>query len=292
MKHYYLFLLPALAYFILFCYKPMYGIVIAFKDYNFADGIVGSPWVGWKNFQDLFSDMMFYRVLRNTLIISLLKLAFGLPAPIILALLLEEVGVRKLKKWFQTISYLPYFISWVILASIIAEVLSPSRGIVNYVLTLFGMEPVYFLTDPHFFRPMLIFTHVWATVGWSSIVYIAAISGIDQQLYESAVIDGANRFKQIIHITLPSIMPVITVVSILSLGGVLSAGFDQIFNLYNPLVYNVADVIDTYVYRVGLLSGGQFSYSTAVGLFQSGIGFLLLLLVNTIVRRFNESTLW
>ena len=289
----YVFFLPVFIYFVLFHYRPMYGVIIAFKKFNFSDGILGSPWVGLEYFRQLFTDSMFSRVVRNTIVISVLRIIFGFPAPIILALLLEEIKHVRFKKFSQSVSYLPHFISWMILGSIVKEVFSPSRGIVNFVISLFGVTPIHFLTEPAYFRAILITTGIWASVGWASIVYLAAISGIDSQLYESAVIDGAGRFKRIRFITIPSIMPVIAIIFILGLGGVMNAGFDQVFNLYNPMVYRVADIIDTYVYRVGLASGGgNFSYTTAVGLFKNVIGLALLLTVNTIVRKFGDYAIW
>lgn len=291
MRWYYLFLLPSLAVMIVFHYKPMYGVLIAFKDYRILDGILGSPWVGFTHFRRLFDSPLFYRVLTNTAIISCLRIVFGFPAPIVLALLLNEVRSITYKRVVQTISYLPHFISWVVLGGIIREVLSPSRGAVNFVISALGGKPIYFLAEPAWFRTVLISTGVWQGVGWGSIVYLAAISSIDVQQYEAAHIDGATRLQQARHITLPSIMPVVTVLFLLSLSSILNAGFDQVFNLYNPVVMSVGDIIDTYVYRVGLL-GFEYSFATAVGLFKNVIGFVLVVAVNAITGRFSEYGLW
>jgi putative aldouronate transport system permease protein len=291
MRWYYLFLLPAMVVMVLFHYKPMYGIVIAFKDYQILDGILGSPWVGLAHFRRLFDSALFYRVLANTAIISCLRIVFGFPAPILLALLLNEVKSFRYKRVVQTISYLPHFISWVVLGGIIKEVLSPSRGAVNYIISLLGGKPIYFLAEPSWFRTVLIATGVWQGVGWGSIVYLAAISSIDVQQYEAAHIDGATRLQQARLITLPSIMPVVTVLFLLSLSSILNAGFDQVFNLYNSMVMSVGDIIDTYVYRVGLL-GFEYSFATAVGLFKNVIGFVLVVTVNAITGRFSEYGLW
>jgi len=287
MYFYYLLLLPVIAYFILFHYIPMYGVQLAFKDYRILDGIAGSPWVGLKHFIRLFTGPFFGQILSNTLIISFYRIVFGFFAPIVFALLLNEITNIWLKRITQTISYLPYFISWVILGGIMIEMLSPSRGVVNYVITLFGGEPIYFLTEPKYFVSILIISGIWQSVGWSSIIYLAAISSIDAEQYDSAYIDGANRFHMMLYITLPSIKSIIIILFILGFGGVLSSGFDQIFNLYNAAVLSVADVIDTYVYRVGL-NDMQYSYSTAVGLFKNVVGFILVILCNFIVKKISE----
>lgn len=286
-RWHYLFLLPAIACIFIFSYIPMYGVVLAFKDYRFVDGILGSPWIGFKHFETIFNSTLFYRVIRNTLLISFYRLLFGFPAPIILALLLNEINNRIFKRITQTISYLPYFISWVILAGIIIEILSPKRGVINFVISLFGVQPMHFLTLPQYFRPILVITGIWQGVGWGTIIYLAALSGIDSEQIEAAYIDGARRFHIIRWIIIPTIMPVISIVLILNLGSILNAGFDQIFNLYNPMVYETGDIIDTYTYRAGLMDM-EYGYSTAVGLFKNVVGFLLIITANIIVRRFNE----
>lgn len=288
---YYLMLAPALLGFLVFHYFPMYGVIMAFKNYRFIDGIWGSPWIGLDNFSQLFGDMFFWRILRNTLLISGLHILFGFPAPILLALLFNELVNGSFKRVVQTISYLPHFMSWVILSGIMIELLSPSRGALNYVITLFGGEPIHFLANPDTFVGVLVVSHLWQSVGWGSIIYLAAIAGINQDQYESATIDGANRFHQIRYITLPSLVPVMTVLFILNVGGVMNAGFDQIFNLYNPAVYSVADIIDTYVYRIGLIDT-KYGFSTAVGLFKNVVALVLVVGTNYIVKRFNEYGIW
>ncbi len=286
-----LMFLPVALYFIIFKYIPMYGITMAFKDYKIKYGILGSPWIGLQNFRDLFELASFSRAIRNTIIISLLKLVTGFPCPIILALLLNEVRHLKFKKTVQTISYLPHFLSWIILAGIFYQFLSPSTGMVNYILSQFGIKPIYFMGSNEWFRFTLVVTNIWKGIGWSSIIYLAAIAGIDLNLYEAAVCDGANRFQRMWSITIPSILPTITVLLILDVGGIMSAGFDQIFNLYNPAVYETADIIDTYVYRMGI---GEMKYSmaTAVGLFQNVIGFFLVITTNFISKKISNYGIW
>lgn len=290
-RYYFILLLPALVLFILFRYLPMYGIVVAFKDYRFREGIIGSPWVGFEHFQALFASVMFQRVVSNTLIISFLRILFGFPAPIILALLINEIGSRKYKRTIQTISYLPHFISWVVMAGIFIELLSPSRGVVNYVITALGGEPIYFLASEEWFRSVLVITGIWKTVGWGSVIYLAAISSIDPEKYEAAVVDGANIFQQMWYITLPSIKHVMIVMLILRIGRVMDAGFDQVFNLYNDKVLPVADIIDTYVYRTGVRYM-NYSFASAVGLFKNVIGFALVFGADRFAKRIGERGLW
>ncbi len=291
MRYFYLLLLPVAAYFILFHYKPMYGLVIAFKDYKILSGIMQSPFVGLKHFRRLFDSPMFARVLRNTIIISALRVGFGFPAPILFALLLNEISHVRYKKIVQTISYLPHFISWVVLGGIVREMLSPSRGIVNWIIGLFGVEPIYFMAETELFRGVLIITGIWQSVGWGTVVYLAALASIDAAQYEAATIDGANRFQQVRYITIPSIVPVMVVLLLLNLSHILNAGFDQVFNLYSPVVYEVSDIIDTYVYRVGLM-GFDYSFATAVGLFKNLVGFALVIVVNFLTRTFTGHGLW
>ena len=284
----YVLLLPTLVYFIVFHYVPMYGIIIAFKDFSIQKGILGSSWAGLKNFNRLFESTIFYTVLRNTVVISVYRLLLGFPAPIIFALGINEIAQRKLKSLVQTISYLPHFISWVVMAGIIMELLSPTRGAVNYLITLLGGEPVVFLSEPRYFRSILVITGIWKEIGWGSIIYLAAIAGIPSEQYESAYIDGASHLGVIRHIILPSILPVVSIMFILQLGNVLNAGFDQVFNLYNPTVYEVGDIIDTYTYRVGLGNDMQYSYSTAVNFFKNLVGFILVVATNLLVRNIGE----
>jgi putative aldouronate transport system permease protein len=293
-RAYYVVFLPVAAYFIIFHYIPMYGVVIAFKTFNISKGLLGSPWADplWLNFQRAFSSQIFQRAFRNTVIISILKSIVAFPAPVVFALLLDELPFTRYKKVVQTISYIPHFISWVILGGIISKLLSPSTGAVNYLITLFGGQPRIFMGDPSAFRPIVLISHIWQSIGWGAIVYLAAIAGIDQEQYESARIDGASRLALIRYITLPCLVPVISILFTLGLAGVLSAGFDQIFNLYNATTYSTGDIIDTYVYRVGLI-GMEYGYSTAVGLFKNIVGLILVLSTNAIVRRIDpESALF
>jgi len=288
----YLFFLPVLAYFFIFNYLPMYGVTLAFKNFNYRLGIAGSPWVGLQYFNRLFNSKMFMNVMINTLQITLKRIVFGFPAPIILALLINEITHVRYKRVVQTISYLPYFLSWVIIGGIMKELLSPSRGLVNYFLGFLGMEPIYFLTQPEMFQTILIISGIWAEVGWGTVIYLAAISGVDQELYEAAVSDGAGRWRCIWNITLPSITPIISILFILGMAGILNGGFDQVFNLYNSQVYSTGDIIDTYVYRIGLLDM-NFSLSTAVNLFKNVVGLILVLGTNMITRRINrDNALW
>ena len=284
-------ILPTIAFFILFKYVPMYGLIMAFTDFKVNLGIMGSPWAGLSNFEQIFSMATFGRAMRNTLIISLLKLAAGFPMPIILALVLNEVRHLRFKKVVQTVSYLPYFLSWVVLAGVFIQLFSPSTGLVNYILGLFGIEPIYFMGDKNWFRPMLVVTDVWKNMGWSSIIFLAAIASIEQSMYEAALCDGANRFQRMWHITLPNILPTITVLLILNIGHLLDAGFDQIFNLYNGAVYETSDIIDTYVYRLGI-GDMKYSLATAVGLFKNTIGFLLVVGTNFISKKVTDSGIW
>lgn len=285
-KYLYLMILPAIVFLIIFKYMPMYGVIIAFKNYRFADGIWGSHWVGLHYFGRMFADSTFLTVLRNTLVISLLKLFVGYSGEIAFALILNEVVSTKLKKITQTVSYLPHFVSWVVLAGVFKQLLS-LNGPVNGLVELLGGEKQIFLANSTLFVPILILTDMWRQVGWGSIIMLAAITGIDKALYESASIDGANRFQKMMKITLPSLMPVITIMFLVKVGNILNGGFDQIFNLYSPLVMNVGDIIDTYVYRVGLLNM-DFSYSTAIGLFKNVVGVTLMLIVNRTTKQANQ----
>ncbi len=288
-----LMLLPVIAYFIIFKYIPMGGIIIAFKDYRIVEGMLGSRWIGFANFREVFHTLTFTRSVRNTLIISVLKLAIGFPAPIILALLLNEVRHPGYKKVVQTISYLPHFLSWVIMAGILEQLLSPNNGAVNALLTaLTGVKKsIYFLGDNHYFRGTIVVTDVWKGIGWGSIIYLATIASIDPALYEAAICDGANRRQRTWYITLPSILPTITVMLILNLGSILDAGFDQILNLYNSAVYETGDIIDTYVYRYGI-GDMKYDISTAVGLFKNIIGFILVIFTNFVAKKIGGDGIW
>lgn len=271
----YIMLIPAFLYYFIFCYGPMYGVILAFKDYWASKGIWGSPWVGLANFKEIFASTKFWQVFRNTLIINIGRLIFGFPVPIILSLLINEMGSMKYKRCIQTIIYLPHFISWVVISGILFALLS-NDGMVNSLLAEFGLDKINFLTSTKAFRPLVIISDIWKEMGWGTIIYLAAISGISQDMYEAAEIDGANRFKRIIYITLPSIVPTISVLLIMKLGGLMAGSFDQIFNLYNEAVYEVGDIIDTYNYRTGLTQG-RFATATAVGLFLNLINMIMLI---------------
>ncbi|MFC0471032.1 ABC transporter permease [Halalkalibacter kiskunsagensis] len=286
-------ILPAILYFAIFQYGPMYGLQIAFKDYKFMDGIVGSAWVGFEHFRYMFQLDSFWEVFRNTILISLYKFVFGFPAPIIFALLLNELRHVLFKRVVQTVSYFPHFVSWVILAGIFTQFLSPSIGPINIFIKALGFEPIYFLADPSWFRTLLVSSDIWKDLGWGTIIYLAALAGINPELYESARVDGANRFQRVMKITLPSMYPVITIMAILSVGKLIMDDFDQIFNLYNPAVYSVADVASTYMYRQGLVNL-QYSFATAVGLFKNVISLVMVILANMIARKIsgNENSLW
>ena len=292
-KNRYLLILfiPAVLYYSIFQYAPLYGIQIAFKDYIFRLGIWDSPWVGFDNFRSLFSIASFKQVLLNTIIISFYKLIFGFPAPILFAILLSEIRFGRFKKTVQTISYLPHFVSWVVLGGLFMQLLSPSSGPVNMALSAMGIKPIYFLADASWFRFILVVTSIWKSVGWSSIIYLAAITGVDPELFEAAAIDGAGRLRRIASITLPSIVPVITIMFIFASGSIINDDFDQIFNLYNPSVYKVGDVLGTYIYRVGLIDM-KYSFSAAVGLFKNIIAFTLIVVTNSITKRINEYGIW
>ncbi len=290
-KHWmlYLMILPGIIYYIVFKYIPLMGSVIAFQDYQIFNGILGSPWVGLENFKHLLHYQDFHEVLRNTALIALYQLIFQFPAPIILALLFNEVRLLIVKKTVQSLFYLPHFLSWVVVGGIVFELLA-SQGLVNAIRDLFGLEPILFMQEEGYFRSIVIISGIWKEVGWGTIIYLAAITGINPSLYEAAVIDGANRFKQTIYITLPLLLPTISVLFLLNIGNFLELGFDQIFNLLTPMTYSVGDIIETYVYRAGVLQG-QYSLTTAIGLFQSVIGFALLWIFNRLARK-SEQGLW
>lgn len=271
---FHLMLLPGVILVLIFKYIPMVGLSIAFQDYSPLFGIFDQDWCGLENFRYIFSLSTFPRVIYNTMFIALLKIIAGILVPVTFALMLNEVRNIGYKRTLQTVVYLPHFISWVALAGIFLDVLSLD-GILNSMLSRLGLQAVYFLGDEKIFPYTMVVTDVWKTFGWNAIVYLAAITGIDPQLYEAAYLDGAGRFRQTLHVTLPGIMPIVVLMSILSIGNVLRAGFDQIFNLYSPLVYSTGDIIDTFVYRLGIL-GAQFGPATAVGLFQSAVSFVLI----------------
>ncbi|TDF94062.1 ABC transporter permease [Paenibacillus piri] len=286
----YLMALPVIAYYLIFDYGPMYGASIAFKDFSAMKGITGSPWVGFQNFSDFFKDVYFTRIVRNTLLLSVYNLIFGFPAPIILALLLNEVRKQLFKRFVQSVTYLPHFISVMVLCGLIVDFTS-RNGIINDLLAFMGMERVTMLLKPELFRSIYVGSNIWQELGWGSIIYLAALAGIDQDLYEAATIDGAGRFKQMLHVTIPGIMPTVIILFILKMGSMMNVGFDKIFLLYNPLTYETSDVISTYVYRKGILEA-NYSFSAAVGLFNSIINFVLLVATNQFSKKVNETSLW
>jgi putative aldouronate transport system permease protein len=283
-RHLYLLLLPLLVYYLVFHYGPMYGITVAFQDYNMFRGMFRSKWIGLENFQRIFTTSDFYVVLRNTLMLNFLQLAMGFPAPIILALLLNEVRRMAFKRVVQTVAYLPHFLSWVIVASLVITLLSPSSGIVNHLIATLGGKPIHFMGDKTWWVVIYVLAGIWKDAGWGTIIYLAALTAIDPALYEAATIDGANRWRQTQHITLPGIASTILVLFLLNVGHIVSVGFDQPFLLGNGAVIGVSDVISTYVYRIGLLSL-DISRSAAVGLFQSVVNFLTLLVANFLSNR-------
>ena len=289
-KYVYLMAVPVIAFYVIFHYMPMYGAIIAFKNFRPGLGIWGSPWVGLTHFESFFSGVFFGRLIRNTLTINFYALILGFPAPIILALLLNEVRHSVFKRAVQTISYLPYFISVVVVCGMIMDFFS-GDGLVNYIITAFGGDRVRFLARPEYFRSIFVGSGIWQGVGWGSIIYLAAISGIDAELYEAAVIDGAGRWKQILHVTLPGLSTTIIILLILRFGEMMTIGYEKIILLYNPSTYETADVISSYVYRRGLLKA-DYSFSTAVGLFNSAVNLVLLYAANTISRKVNDTSLW
>ena len=283
--------LPAIVYYILFKYLPIYGVQIAFKKYMFRLGVANSPWVGFDNFKKLFGMASFWEVLRNTFVISGLKLLFGFPAPIILALMLNEVRNVHFKRVVQTVSYLPHFLSWVILSGIFIQFLSPSIGPINILIKSLGGKPIYFLGDDKWFRSVLIVTHIWKSVGWGTIVYLAALTNINPEYYQAAHIDGATRWHCTRYITLPSLAPVITIMMIFAVGGIIEDDFSQVYNMYNEAVLSVGDVISTYTYRRGLVKM-DYGFAAAVDLFKNVIAFVFIITANTVANRINEYGIW
>lgn len=286
----YLMAIPVILFYALFCYLPMVGIVIAFQDFSPAKGIWGSDWVFLDNFINFFTDYQFPRLLANTLLLSGGLILFGFPIPIILALLINELHWQKYKRVIQTVSYLPHFISLVVICSLITEFTS-SSGLFNQILSLFGVEPSTWLMNPKLFKPIFIISDIWQHCGWSSIVYLAALSSIDPGLYEAATIDGAGRFKQLLHVTLPALIPTITILFIMRIGNVMSLGYEKVILLYNPLNMESADIISSFAYRKGILDM-DYGFSTAVGLFNSVVNFGFLWLANTFSKKMTENSLW
>jgi len=282
---------PCIVFYAIFRYGPLYGLIIAFKDYSVYTGILNSPWVGFKHFERFFSGPDFFLLFRNTFLLGFFSLIFSFPFPIILAILLNEVRVRWFKKFVQTASYLPTFLSVVIISSMITDFLSPNNGIVNKLLNQFGFESKYFLIDPEWFRPIYVLSDIWANTGYEAIIFLAAIAGINPTLYEAARVDGASRMRMMWHVTLPSLMPTVLVMFILKTGSMFRIGYEKVLLLYNSMTYNVADVFSTFVYRKGLLES-NYSYGAAVGLFEALVGLVMLLSANLISKRLGGKGLW
>ncbi|RKN70661.1 ABC transporter permease [Paenibacillus ginsengarvi] len=286
----YVMLLPVLAFYVVFHYVPMYGAIIAFKDFSPRLGIWGSDWAGLDHFRTFFTGAYFWRTIKNTILISFYELIFGFPAPIILALLLNEVKNSLFKRTVQTVTYLPHFISLVVICGIIKD-FTVSGGVINDIIVFFGGERVSLLLEAEWFRTIYVSSGVWQHIGWGTIIFLAALSGVDQEQYEAARMDGAGRWKQMLHVTLPGLMPTIVILLILNIGRMMNVGFEKIILLYNPGTYETADVISSYVYRVGL-QDFNYSFSSAVGLFNSVINFVLVIFSNWISRKLNDTSLW
>lgn len=288
----YLLIIPAFTLLVIFHYIPIYGIVMGFENFSPFKGIMHSEWVGLKNFQYFIMDENFWRVMRNTIIINFYQLVLGFPVPIIFAIFLNELTLVRYKKFVQTVSYLPYFISWVVAAGIVVSVLSPDGGIINsFLQKIFDIEPIYFLTKEKYFRGIVVISNIWKGFGMSAVYYLAALTSIDPELYEAARIDGAGRMKQIWYITLPGIKSIAIVLLVLQIGSMMNIGFEQIFLLYNPMVYNVGDVISTYTYRLGI-EQTRYSLTTAIGFTQSVVNFILVYSANKLSRKVAGWSLW
>lgn len=287
----YLFLLPAILYFLIFKYVPLYGLLMAFKDYSPSLGVWDSPWVGFQWFRDFFNSYYFWDLLKNTLGLSVYQLIVGFPMPIILALAFNEVKDGLYKRGLQTITYAPHFISLVVMVGMIIAFLSPTSGIINHFLGLFGIDPIAFMIEPAWFKTIFVLSNVWQGMGWGAIIYIAALAGVDPQQHEAAVVDGASRLQRIWHINIPALVPTIVILFILDIGNLMSVGFQKILLMQNELNMSSSDVIATFVYRTGILEA-QYSYSTAVGLFDAVINATLLVIVNQIARKVSETSLW
>lgn len=289
-RYFYLMLIPGIVYAVLFHYVPMGGLVIAFQDYKVFLGLTGSKFVGFANFERLFLTNKFLSVLANTFIISGYKILFGFPVPILLAILINEVRQHSFQRTIQTVVYLPHFISWVIMSGVVMNLLAPGDGLLNLIRIAMGQKPVFYMAEPQYFRSILVVTDIWKEMGWSAVIYLAALSGVPQEIHEAAVIDGANRIQRILYIAIPCILPTIAVMFLLRLGGVLNAGFDQVFSMYNSAVYDVGDILDTYVYRIGVVDR-KYGFSTAVGLFKSVVACAFVLIFNYLSEKAGQETL-
>jgi putative aldouronate transport system permease protein len=287
----YLFILPAMIFYIIFHYIPMYGVQIAFKNYMVTKGIFGSPWAGFKHFERFFNSYQFWTLLRNTVVLSFYQILAGFPIPIILALLLNQIKNQSYKKIIQTVTYAPHFISVVVLVGMVNIFLSPRSGIINHIIDFLGGDRVFFMADPAKFRHIFVWSGIWKNAGYSMIIYLAALSGIDPQLHEAAIVDGASKLQRIRHIEIPGIIPTATILLIMNVGRVMQIGFERAYLMQNPLNLETSEIIATYVYKVGLLSA-QFSFSAAVGLFNSLINMILLISVNRVAKTLTSTSLW
>ncbi|WP_339845260.1 ABC transporter permease subunit [Paenibacillus sp. FSL W7-1088] len=290
-KALWLLFLPCLLYYLIFRYAPMFGLVITFKDYNLFKGIWASDWVGFKYYRMFLENPDFWPLMKNTFLLGLYKLVFGFPAPILLAILLNEVRKAAFKRFVQTVSYLPHFISNVIVASMVIMFLSPTGGLINNLLAGIGIGPINFMNEPGLFRGIYVLSEIWQHIGWETIIYLAALTAIDPQLYEAADMDGASRLRKIWHVTLPGISPAIVITLILNIGKVLEIGFEKVFLMQNPAIYDTADIISTYVYRVGMVQG-NFSYGASIDLFMGVISLIFIYTANWLSRRLSETSLW
>ncbi len=287
----YLFLLPIIIIYLVFKYYPMYGIQIAFKDFSPSRGIWGSEWVGFKHFIDFFDSYNFWTIMTNTLTLSVLSLVFSFPAPIIIAIMLNQMLAKRYKKIVQTVIYAPHFISTVVLVGMLNVFLSPNSGIVNHIITLFGGDPIMFLADEGWFRPLYILSGVWQETGFATIIYLAALAGVNPELHEAAIMDGASKWKRVMHVDIPSILPTIVILLILALGNIMGIGFEKAFLMQNDLNYATSNIIPTYVYEIGIQKA-QYSFSTAIGLFNSVVNIILIVTVNRIAKKLTETSLW
>ncbi|GIN58468.1 sugar ABC transporter permease [Lederbergia ruris] len=287
----YIFVFPVILYFLIFKYFPMYGVQIAFKEFIATKGITGSEWIGMEHFQRFFNSHYFWRLIKNTLGIGVYQLLVGFPIPIILALLINEVRKSAFKRFVQTITYAPHFLSVIVLVGMLFLFLSPTNGIVNKLIEMFGGEPIFFMTEPRWFKTTYVFSGVWQQMGWSSIIYLAALSSVDPQLHDAAKIDGASRIQRIWHVNIPGILPTIIILLILQSGQILSVGFEKVFLMQNSLNMEASDVIATHIYRSGIV-GAQYDYSAAIGLFESVINFIILIMVNYFAKRTSSTSLW
>lgn len=288
---FYIFLVPAVIWFAIFAYYPMSGIAIAFQRFRFSSGFFGGEFVGLQYFRDFMTDPYFWNIFRNTIVISVVQLFFGFPAPIILALMLNEVKARKFKRTVQTVSYLPYFVSWIVVYTLITNFFSPTTGLLNELRVNRGLQPIYYLGRRELFLPFVVLSDIWKNIGYGSIIYLAALAGVDPELYDAASVDGANRWRQLWNVTIPGIVPIIGITFILNMGGILGANMEQLLLLQTPNTYDVSEVIDTFVLKRGL-NMNQFDYATAVGLFRSVITLVLVVAVNQISKKTTEISLF